>query len=398
LLAAIEKLKETPDIEEPTEEARRNDIHLDSDRQGLSGSPDLARAILNKIDVSAVFVGDVTPVGRGPQGKAGDTAEGRPLMNPNAAIELGYALASLTDARVLMVLNTAYGDRDGLPFDIRHKAGPIIYHLAEGSSAKDIAAEKARLTASLVEALEPFIVTESRSTPTFSETQPTIGKAFYFKDGEVLARGRHAADEYVLPYRRVVYLRVMPSAPLPRPLSLDLLINKSIRFGKFGQNSGWDRQENDYGVIVFSPAGNTSNIDSLTQFFRNGEIWGINAELFRQHQMNNIPVANSYSLEATIAESLQLYCDFLKDVSEAALPYTVEMGMQGVRGMILAINKVALNKNMKIADDRFEMRHTLNATDLSTREKLLLDFFNMVFDQTGRSRPEKLYGFPPDRK
>ena len=39
LLAAIEKLKEPSDIEEPSEEARRNDMHLDSDRQGLSGSP-----------------------------------------------------------------------------------------------------------------------------------------------------------------------------------------------------------------------------------------------------------------------------------------------------------------------------------------------------------------------
>jgi len=40
LLAAIEKLRQAPDIEEPSEEARRSEMHLDSDRQGLPGSPD----------------------------------------------------------------------------------------------------------------------------------------------------------------------------------------------------------------------------------------------------------------------------------------------------------------------------------------------------------------------
>src|SRR5260370_1008383 len=158
LLAAIEKLKEAPDIEEPSEEARRNDMHLDSDRQGLSGSPDLARAILEKIDASSVFVGDVTPVGKGSATKADDGTlrEAKPLMNANLAIELGYAIERLTDAGVWMVLNTAYGDRDGLPFDIKHKAGPIMYRLAEGASGKDIAAEKARLVPRLAEALAAF--------------------------------------------------------------------------------------------------------------------------------------------------------------------------------------------------------------------------------------------------
>src|SRR5262245_38315865 len=107
LLAAIKKLKEAPDIEEPSEASRRNDMHLDSDRQGLPGSPELARAILEKIDACTVFVGDVTPVGKGPRTTADDgtVRDGKPLMNPNVAIELGYALAKRTDARLLMVLN-----------------------------------------------------------------------------------------------------------------------------------------------------------------------------------------------------------------------------------------------------------------------------------------------------
>jgi hypothetical protein len=60
---AIERIKERRDIEEPDEQFQ-DEIHLDHDRKGLSGSPDLATEILRKIDASRVFVGDVTPVGK----------------------------------------------------------------------------------------------------------------------------------------------------------------------------------------------------------------------------------------------------------------------------------------------------------------------------------------------
>jgi len=65
----------------------------------LKGSPDLAIEILKKIGSSTVFVGDATPVGRGAPHKTDEGVEspGEALMNPNAAIELGYALKSQVD-------------------------------------------------------------------------------------------------------------------------------------------------------------------------------------------------------------------------------------------------------------------------------------------------------------
>src|SRR5258708_6997626 len=93
LEAAIEHLMEERDIVEAPEEARGN-LHLDHDTKGLTGSPDVARSILEKIQASTVFVGDVTPVDSTPtiKGNEGDKP-GRPLMNPNVAIEYGYALS-----------------------------------------------------------------------------------------------------------------------------------------------------------------------------------------------------------------------------------------------------------------------------------------------------------------
>src|SRR5262249_48081008 len=72
------------------------DLHLDQDRQGLPGSPDLARAILDKIDKAAIFVADVTTgaQAKGTKTPAGKRIKGRRFINPNVAIELGYALRS----------------------------------------------------------------------------------------------------------------------------------------------------------------------------------------------------------------------------------------------------------------------------------------------------------------
>ena len=65
---------------------------------GLTGSPDVARSILEKIAAAKVFVGDVTPVGATPV-KKGDEGDkrGRPLMNPNVAIEYGYTRSKLSE-------------------------------------------------------------------------------------------------------------------------------------------------------------------------------------------------------------------------------------------------------------------------------------------------------------
>ena len=142
--------------------------------------------------LSSVFIGDVTPVGNAPATIAGNgtVREGKPLMNPNVAIERGYALCRLTDARILMILNTAYGNRDGLPFDIGHKGGPIMYHLPENAGKDVTKAETSKLIAKLVQALAAFKPLEAETpAPAFKETEPKIGKAFFFGDDQVLARG-----------------------------------------------------------------------------------------------------------------------------------------------------------------------------------------------------------------
>jgi hypothetical protein len=134
---AIDRLKQAPDIEEPPNVSRRNDLHLDHDTKGLKGAPEIAHEIFKKIDAATVIVADVTPVGRGPDlpPKDGTPQDPKPLINSNIAIELGYTYGKLGTDSFLAVLNKAYGDEEGLPFDIIHRRHPIEYRLKENPTA-----------------------------------------------------------------------------------------------------------------------------------------------------------------------------------------------------------------------------------------------------------------------
>src|SRR5215213_9459334 len=85
---------------------------LDRDTQGQSGSPNIAETIFRKIDEAAVFVGDVSLIG-----SVGENERRTP--NPNVLVELGYALKALRHERVIIVVNTAFGKEELLPFDLR---------------------------------------------------------------------------------------------------------------------------------------------------------------------------------------------------------------------------------------------------------------------------------------
>jgi hypothetical protein len=200
-----------------------------------------------------------------------------------------------------------------------------------------------------------------------------------------------------MPFRSVFYLRVIPTKPLVRPLPVDLLMNNGKRFGAFGTESeaGVYIRENDYGVAILNPAaGSTTNIDSLTQYFRNGEIWGINADILRQGERDNWLL--SYGVEKNIAESLNLYFEFLREVSKIEPPYTVEAGLHGARGRNL-VNTGSTVGNARVFEDCFQLRHILHSTDLTNQDTFLLEFFELMHGQTGYPRPLKLYEFPPNR-
>lgn len=86
---------------------------IDRDTAGVPGSPDIAKTIFDKIEKSQVFVCDVSIINK--------RSKFRNSPNPNVLIELGYAIKTLGEPRILMVINTAFGVPELLPFDLNKK-------------------------------------------------------------------------------------------------------------------------------------------------------------------------------------------------------------------------------------------------------------------------------------
>lgn len=86
---------------------------IDRDTRNVSGSPDIAATILEKIDGADVFVCDVSIINPGDSN--------RKTPNPNVLFELGYAVKTLGISRIVMVQNSAYGGPELLPFDLKMK-------------------------------------------------------------------------------------------------------------------------------------------------------------------------------------------------------------------------------------------------------------------------------------
>lgn len=82
---------------------------LDKNTIGESGSPDIVNVILNKIDMAIGFVADITPI---------VCLKEKYLSNSNVMLELGYALSSLSDERVILICNTSKCRLNDLPFDL----------------------------------------------------------------------------------------------------------------------------------------------------------------------------------------------------------------------------------------------------------------------------------------
>lgn len=112
-------------------------IVIEAGTEGEPGTPVVTDTILKRINACDVFVADVTLVAviDNPKGP-------KPTPNPNVMFEYGYARRAKGDPRMLLVMNTAFGAPDDLPFDLNYLRHAVGYEAPVGVS-KD-ARRKAR--------------------------------------------------------------------------------------------------------------------------------------------------------------------------------------------------------------------------------------------------------------
>ena len=387
---AVEQLKQPSVVEEPHERENREALHLDHDRKGVRGSPPLADTILAKIDAAEVFIADVTPVALVP----GDSPEASPKkrnINPNVAIELGYAMKVL-DRDILMVMNEHYGGRETLPFDLAHLGGPIMYSLAPEASADKIRSEAGALRSQLLEALRPYLQQSNRAVAAHTPIPTTLTRAAYFQSGEMLATFGEGSDNESFAYDtgEGTYLRLMPTTAqqiVPIATLLSQLRSSTLRplYRDHGEPTA-----NKYGAITCDFVPKTARLKGSTQVFPNKEIWGFTVGfVLNALEENALPVGG---FERALRKALPAYVSFMEDALKVPLPYRVEAGAVGIAGRALVGE--TQDSAGTIYENEFHSSHVIGETSRLAVEEALLRIFEDLFAMAGTTRPPGLFGFP----
>jgi hypothetical protein len=351
LVEALKRLHSDATLENALRDAT---VELDKDTQGVAGSPPIAETILRKIEECAVFVADLSFVGESKKGFTNASGKPRQFPNPNVLIEYGYAHKCHSHAKLIGIINTAYGkpDAESLPFDLRHLRWPICYHLAD-SSAGNKNDQFETLVQTLVKAVG--LILSNHSTPNtpvkaFVPQKPTTSPALYFDKAEdLVAEGPFGGEvSFAVPEGGKMYLRLYPTVAVP-PIETELAAKYLAAKGNLqpiGMVSGWSHARNIYGAIVYNHP-RDEKLCHFTQLFLSREIWGIDAQILnadylhqRQKEWGQQPlswIANGY-IEEYFVKALHNYLIFAQTHLQLPVPLRAEAGLAGIKDYPIAVD------------------------------------------------------------
>jgi len=321
------------------EEAVRGELEVDRDTKGAPGSPPIVDTIFRKIDQAAIFVPDLTFVGK--------RADGRPTPNPNVLIEYGWALKSMTHARIVPVMNAAFGypTREAMPFDMAHLRFPITYECAV--EVTDAQRKEARdgLASTLESAIRAVLVSaefqESLPKPAppagfiarASEDGPGRFRPRREPLGVLLDPFRGAGAEIALADKPVIWFRMMPSSALGREWTPAELQKASTQNGFLTPVSnnwrGYEFMRSHEGFGIYSFLDDQCIAEAVVFAFVTGEIWSIDAwwlDAMKREAPPAIP-----NVEKEFRRAMNAYCEFLLKLGIPP-PFKWIAGLEDLKG------------------------------------------------------------------
>ncbi|WP_170361400.1 hypothetical protein [Ruegeria arenilitoris] len=383
LLLAVGKLSDDMDVSE----AERQEIEVDQDTQGVLGSPDIVRVILEKIASSNVVVADVSLVARG----NGDKKH----INSNVAIELGYTYGKIGDEAVLKIMNTHYGPADELPFDLRTRRHPVQYCLDPSANAEAIASERKKLAGQLAGILKLYMGRPSPEADLGHVETPSVGmRGKYWSPGEVIVPEErpYVSAETRCDVDSVIYFRCIPKTELPTLTSREAY-DATADLQPLLSEGGYSRSRNKWGAIAHCIA-RDGDFLGFTQLFKNREIWGVDAYYSNVSTRPEDEDEDPKRIIPTTALNRD-YPRAISSLQKAAASlgygesYTIEMGVSGAAGLHLAIDRQYWESypGPMYEGDVF-VRKTVSS-DFKVGE-ILNAFWDAVFSEAGRKVPEEL--------
>ncbi len=385
---AIDKLSEDPDVSE----AERDEMEVDQDTQGVLGSPEVARVILNKIANSSVVVADVSLVAFGKDNKR--------HINSNVAIELGYAYGELGDEAVLKIMNTHFGKPDELPFDLRARRHPVQYHLEPTADPATIAAEEKKLVKELARILKSYLENSlGKQKATHIETPSTALRGMFWKLGEPLVPVDDPRPLHNVFWSgcRLLYFRCIPLGVIPELSPLEALSMISELRPLVSQR-GYGRSRNKWGALTYDLSTN-GDLIGLSQLFRNREIWSIDA--YYSSLLTSLEDDDEQSLEyiptSRINDDYPFAIDSIRKLAAElnyGKRYEIEMGLSGAEGIRLLVGSGYNDPYLgPIYKNEVHLRKSI-ADDYPTKS-IMNDFWELLFSEAGHPVPEELVWLPP---
>lgn len=323
LLAALDR------ISIDVEEAQRPEI--DHDTKDVPGSPDIVATIFAKIENAAVFVADVTPIAV--------SASGKQVANPNVLIELGYAKHALGSERVITVWNTAHSQAkpEDLPFDMRHRRGPVAFALPVGASTEELRKTRLQLSVELEKriraSLGAVVLPDAAPLPWQSSSPELPG---LWAKGTVPLPVNLGFDDSVMmqtggpPFG---FARLLPNAWSRLDDAAAILDSVTGHPLPLGRCSGLDYGPTTGGFLIFrsSEMVRQSGVTpTATRWFRQtGELWGIAASFFNESSDHAI-FATQYAIErwtSWIAGNIRVATTL-----GGTGPWHLRLGLEGLDG------------------------------------------------------------------
>lgn len=357
---------------------------LDHDTKNTPGMAEITKTILKKISQSAVFVADLTPIGKSPEGKA--------LPNPNVLIELGWALKVLGDERIIAILNTAEGWKpDDLPFDIRHRRA-LTYELSEETTKDERKKTKERLIQDLTGALKinlgeyaedqaaSVIINGVRAKP----DDPSI----WASSDHITHQGSFGGmTSVVLPNCPRGYIRIIPAGWKQGIPTVNTIANLhqdvAVQSKAEGYNNG-DFGACEQGFARYWLTGKTSDGQNETKnvamyFDETGEFWVIHGTAI--YDWSNVASAlNIQSLLSGWADSLHRAMEFF-DNHGANPTLKVEAGLMGVHGVYLPAR--FQSESIPARKNSCTVKQQQRNWDAQAQLDFLTDTYNIVLDLFG---------------
>lgn len=344
---------------------------LDHDTKDVPGLAPIADTIFEKIDNAAVFVADITPTGATPDGK-------KKTPNPNVLIELGYALKALGPQHIVLVANGAGGFRpEDLPFDLRHRRGPITYEVALGAdkATKDKAMKT--LTNSLASALRTNLESIGPRGGKEHVRYPSLpeNRALWFDLSQPI--GLHDNVTGTLKQGpTLAYLRVSGSDWSGEKPSRRAITDSGISaFGEWVNGSG--SVPNKLGVLAGGWGRSADEVTALTQWFdRTAEIWGVSPAYGFPHdgRLQLATTALAKQWRKRLREWIALF-----EKLGAKGPYQVEAGLTGIQDIYWP-SDFNLFERRKCLDPEVVIVRSDKDWDEEAQLRFLTDVFGKICD------------------